>query len=247
VVRVLSVFVVIVATVVAVHDLGSASCDRWYRVPLQLASDLVLDELPLGHPLYELAYGSRAEREIVGYVLPALPSLVGPREGVTDWTDIQSGALALVPILGAMVVMPPAWQDRDAFLADFERANPEAMPFSAATVPPFILVQIGRRVEGLELQALLQQTGVVTVWSVGTDPATGSDILRPISEERLSVHVTEDLFASAVRGIPAGTGQVDWNCSMLDGCTHSLIVFDGERLSRGHWVNCRARVPPLLL
>ena len=227
--------------VVAIHDLQGESCDRWYRIPFQISSELFLGDLPLGGALFKLAYGAHADQQISAYVLPDPWQYRDPRDrGALGWSDVQSGTFAVIPPLEVLVVMPPSWLDRSEFVSLFQRANPRAVRIQDAPgVAPFALVQSGGGVEGLRVQVLLQQSGEVTVWRGREDWYNDLDRLDLARQDRLPSPAARSIIRDASVALTPGVARVYWNCAMFDGLTISLTTYDGKVLSRGHWINYR--------
>jgi hypothetical protein len=131
---------------------------------------------------------------------------------------VQSGTLALIPPLDAMLVTTPYWYSNPrSFLADFSAANPHAVrwPRSAAPSRRFLLLQSGGGVEDLTLQVLVPDVGPVAAW---LPPREADDV--PLPDPRLLEIPSElrrrvfDLAEAA--GLP-GKSAVHWTCGWLDG------------------------------
>ncbi len=227
---------------VAIHDIWADPCDRWYRLPFQLASDLSRgDYPPMGDPLYELAYGTQADQEISAYLMADPWQYRDPRDrDHHGWSDVQSGVFTVIQPLKVLVVMPPSWLDRARFVSGFERGNPGATPLQeSADLPPFALVQSGGGVEGLLRQVLLESSGEVTVWRRREDGFADVDGIDLVRQDRVPAHQARSMIRTASAALTPGIARVDWNCRLFDGRTLSLTTYDGKVLSRGHWINLR--------
>ena len=227
---------------VVLHDLGAETCNRWYRFPLQLGSDLAVPDLPFGHPLYEMAYGASAHQQLRGYILSDPWSYRDPREGrEAAWRDLQSGTFTVVEPLKLVIVMPPPWLGESEFLRTFSALNPSAVPLSESSKPPqFALIQVGGGVEGIELQILLEESGRLRAWGRRRQRTDGSDTLHLVHEAQLSEAQSLKVLRSAFDQPTSEDAQIFWNCRMLDGGVRSLTTFDGRNLLRSHWVNNRS-------
>lgn len=226
---------------VILHDMGAESCNRWYRIPLQLGCDLALQDLPFGNPLYEFAYGASDSQALYGFHLTDPWSYRDPRHArESAWTNLQAGTFTIVEPLNLVLVTPPPWLDPNEFMQSFLDVNPTAVAISeSSSPPPFVLVQFGGGVEGLMAQVLLGDSGKVTGWSRRGRWTNDTDGLRIAREGYLQPDQTSRLFELATAQSNQSGARFYWNCRLQDGGASSLTTFDGEELSRSHWVNSR--------
>jgi len=158
---------------------------------------------------------------------------------VPDWTDVQSGLWTAIPPFDVALITIPFWADSsELYLSEVASLNPAAVFLGGEKrVSPFLLVQLGGGVEGLQYQALLSEGDEsVAIWR---GPFESRQELSDPWSVALSAEEIRRFFDRAlVAGLPT-TSRVEWQCDTQDGAVAVFVYYDGNRVGRISYVNSR--------
>jgi hypothetical protein len=154
------------------------------------------------------------------------------------WNNVQAGVFTAIPPLGAVLIARPYWySDSETFFGDALSANagPERWGTSTHAGTTFLLLQLGGGVEGLQLQVLLEETGVATVWLL--DFEADHDWLPEPVILAVDPEVTGRAFDLAREvGLPA-VSEAWWTCGALDGGVNSFVMVERQKVGRLSYLN----------
>jgi hypothetical protein len=149
------------------------------------------------------------------------------------WNDVQAGVFTAIPPLGAVLIARPYWySDSETFFADALSANvgPERWGDSTPTGAAFLLLQFGGGVENLQLQVLLEETGIATVWLLESEE--DHDWLPEPVILTVEPEVAGRAFDLASEaGLPEAS-ENRWTCGALDGAVNSFVMADRQKVGR---------------
>ena len=164
------------------------------------------------------------------------------------WDNVQAGVFTAIPTLGAVLIARPYWySESETFFGDTLAANggPERWGASTRAGTTFLLLQLGGGVEDLQLQVLLEETGIATVWLL--DSEQDSDWLPEPVILAVEPQVTVRAFDLARQAGLLEISEDRWTCGALDGAVNSFVMAERQKVGRLSYLNSLRPAEELVL
>jgi len=151
--------------------------------------------------------------------------------------DSSAAACNAIPELGVVLVMSPQGADSQNVFSAFEGQHPIAqrLPSADIPVPPFLVLQKGDGVEGLQVQLSLTSDGQLCI----RERRFGMRSLQLVERYDIEGHASSRLFVLARESGLATKSTAEGNWGWLDGRMLALMYYDGSSVGRAQFLNNR--------